>query len=121
MRPADCPPGVFLALPQEEPEGMPLAVKDLFDTAGLVTTYGSPLFADHVPARTAPAVVALEASGYGNVGKTNLHEFAYGTTSENPHFGVVPNPLAPGRVAGGSSGGDPPAPRPRARGPPAGT
>src|SRR5918992_2075726 len=106
MRPADCPPGVFLALPQEEPEGMPLAVKDLFDTAGLVTTYGSPLFADHVPARTAPAVVALEASGYGNVGKTNLHELAYGTTSENPHFGVVPNPLAPGRVAGGSSGGN---------------
>lgn len=44
-------------------------------------------------------------AGYANVGKTNLHEFAYGTTSENPHFGNVPNPLAPGRVAGGSSGG----------------
>src|SRR5262245_49888331 len=43
--------------------------------------------------------------GYANVGKTNLHEFAYGTTSENPHFGNVPNPIAPGRVAGGSSGG----------------
>ena len=47
----------------------------------------------------------LEAAGYANVGKTNLHEFAYGTTSQNPHFGTVPNPLAPGRVAGGSSGG----------------
>ena len=47
----------------------------------------------------------LEAAGYGVVGKTNLHEFAYGTTSENPHFGAVPNPAAPGRVAGGSSGG----------------
>ena len=97
---------MFLALPDEQPGGIPLAVKDLFDTAGLVTTYGSPLFASHVPERTAPAVAALEANGYVNVGKTNLHEFAYGTTSENPHFGVVPNPVAPGRVAGGSSGGN---------------
>lgn len=102
----DCPPGVFLALPEEEPEGIPLAVKDLFDTAGLVTTYGSPLYAEHVPSTTAAAVTQLEAAGYGDVGKTNLHEFAYGTTSENPHFGVVPNPLAPDRVAGGSSGGN---------------
>ncbi len=106
MHPADAPPGVFLALPEEPPEGAPLAVKDLFDTAGLVTTYGSPLFADHVPAETAPAVAALEAAGHGIVGKTNLHEFAYGVTSENPHFGVVPNPGHPGRVAGGSSGGN---------------
>ena len=101
-----CPRGVFLALPDVEPEGRPLAVKDLFDTAGLVTTYGSPLFAEHVPDATAPAVIALQRSGWANVGKTNLHEFAYGTTSENPHFGVVPNPIAPGRVAGGSSGGN---------------
>jgi aspartyl-tRNA(Asn)/glutamyl-tRNA(Gln) amidotransferase subunit A len=106
LRPEECPPGVFLALPEEPPLGSPLAVKDLFDTAGLVTTYGSPLFASHVPTRTAPAVAALEAAGYCVVGKTNLHEFAYGTTSENPHFGVVPNPVAPGRVAGGSSGGN---------------
>ena len=106
MKPWDCPPGVFLTLPEKAPAGIPLAVKDLFDTAGLVTTYGSPLFTEHVPAVTAPAVAALEAAGYGNVGKTNLHEFAYGTTSENPHFGVVPNPVAPGRVAGGSSGGN---------------
>jgi aspartyl-tRNA(Asn)/glutamyl-tRNA(Gln) amidotransferase subunit A len=47
----------------------------------------------------------LEDAGYANVGKTNLHEFAYGITSENPHFGTVPNPVAPGRIAGGSSGG----------------
>ena len=47
----------------------------------------------------------LEAAGYANVGKTNLHEFAYGTTSENEHFGTVPNPRYPGHVAGGSSGG----------------
>ena len=84
---------------------MRLAVKDLFDTAGVATTYGSILFVDHVPSKTAEAVQRLEAGGYVNVGKANLHEFAYGTTSENPHFGTVPNPRASGRVAGGSSGG----------------
>ena len=85
--------------------GIPLAVKDLFDTAGLTTTYGSILFAEHVPERTAEAVLRLERVGYTVDGKTNLHEFAYGVTSENPHFGTVPNPLMAGRVAGGSSGG----------------
>jgi aspartyl-tRNA(Asn)/glutamyl-tRNA(Gln) amidotransferase subunit A len=59
-----------------------------------------------VPERTAEAVRRLEAAGWANVGKTNLHELAYGVTSENPHFGTVPNPVAPGRVAGGSSGGN---------------
>jgi aspartyl-tRNA(Asn)/glutamyl-tRNA(Gln) amidotransferase subunit A len=96
---------IFLARPEAEQEGIPLAVKDLFDTAGLTTTYGSIIFADHVPDQTAEAVRRLEESGYANVGKTNLHEFAYGVTSQNPHFGTVPNPIAPGRVAGGSSGG----------------
>ena len=70
-----------------------------------MTTYGSILFAEHVPSQTAEAVRRLEAAGYANIGKTNLHEFAYGTTSENEHFGTVPNPLRPGRLAGGSSGG----------------
>jgi aspartyl-tRNA(Asn)/glutamyl-tRNA(Gln) amidotransferase subunit A len=97
--------GIFLARPEEPGPGIPLAVKDLLDTAGLTTTYGSAIFADHVPASTAEAVRRLEAAGYANVGKTNLHEFAYGITSENPHFGTVPNPIAPGRIAGGSSGG----------------
>ena len=96
---------IFLARPDAPVDGIPLAVKDLLDTAGLTTTYGSAVFADHVPAQSAEAVVRLEAAGYANVGKTNLHEFAYGITSENPHFGTVPNPIAPGRVAGGSSGG----------------
>jgi Asp-tRNA(Asn)/Glu-tRNA(Gln) amidotransferase A subunit family amidase len=102
------PDGIFLARPPDAdavPPGQRLAVKDLFDTAGLVTTYGSILFADHVPAETAEAVRRAETAGYRNVGKTNLHEFAYGTTSQNPHFGTVPNPLARGRLAGGSSGG----------------
>jgi aspartyl-tRNA(Asn)/glutamyl-tRNA(Gln) amidotransferase subunit A len=89
----------------EPGEGIRLAVKDLFDTAGLVTTYGSILFASHVPSVTAEAVRRLEAAGYANVGKTNLHEFAFGITSENEHFGTVPNPLRAGRIAGGSSGG----------------
>jgi aspartyl-tRNA(Asn)/glutamyl-tRNA(Gln) amidotransferase subunit A len=97
--------GIFLARPEQVGQGVELAVKDLFDTAGLTTTYGSAVFADHVPSSTAVAVARLEAAGYATVGKTNLHEFAYGVTSENPHFGTVPNPIAPGRIAGGSSGG----------------
>jgi len=96
---------IFLARPEAPGEGVPLAVKDLFDTAGLETTYGSAVFAGNVPERTAEAVAQLGTAGYANVGKTNLHEFAYGVTSQNPHFGTVPNPSAPGRLAGGSSGG----------------
>jgi aspartyl-tRNA(Asn)/glutamyl-tRNA(Gln) amidotransferase subunit A len=96
---------VWLARPEPPPAGVPVAIKDLIDTAGLVTTYGSTIFADHVPARSAEAVVRLEAAGYGVAGKTNLHEFAYGISSQNPHFGTVPNPRYPGRLAGGSSGG----------------
>jgi Asp-tRNA(Asn)/Glu-tRNA(Gln) amidotransferase A subunit family amidase len=63
------------------------------------------VFADHVPSTTAESVRRAEAAGYANIGKTNLHEFAYGITSENEHYGAVPNPVAPGRIAGGSSGG----------------
>jgi aspartyl-tRNA(Asn)/glutamyl-tRNA(Gln) amidotransferase subunit A len=99
------PDGIFLARPERPAAGIRLAVKDLFDTAGLTTTYGSILFVDHVPDRTATAVARLEAAGYANVGKANLHEFAYGVSSVNPHFGTVPNPLSPERIAGGSSGG----------------
>jgi aspartyl-tRNA(Asn)/glutamyl-tRNA(Gln) amidotransferase subunit A len=95
----------WLARPERPPAGTPVAVKDLLDTAGLVTTYGSILFADHVPEETAAAVQLLEGAGYGVAGKTNLHEFAYGISSQNEHFGTVPNPRYPGRLAGGSSGG----------------
>jgi aspartyl-tRNA(Asn)/glutamyl-tRNA(Gln) amidotransferase subunit A len=97
--------GIFLARPENALPGIPLAVKDSFDTAGLVTTYGSIIFAEHVPERTAAAVERLEAAGYAIVGKANLYEFAYGMTSDNPHFGDVPNPLDAGRIPGGSSGG----------------
>jgi aspartyl-tRNA(Asn)/glutamyl-tRNA(Gln) amidotransferase subunit A len=97
--------GIFLAVPDDSPPGIPLAVKDLLDTAGLTTTYGSAVFAEHVPSVSADSVRLAEAAGYANIGKTNLHEFAYGITSENARFGTVPNPNAPGRIAGGSSGG----------------
>jgi aspartyl-tRNA(Asn)/glutamyl-tRNA(Gln) amidotransferase subunit A len=85
--------------------GTTLAIKDLFDTAGVRTTYGSAVFGNHMPDTTAEAVLRLERAGYASIGKANLHEFAWGITSENPHHGWVPNPVAPGRVSGGSSGG----------------
>ena len=97
--------GIWLARPDMVGAGTPVAVKDLLDTAGLTTTYGSALFVDHVPAESAEAVRRLEAAGYSVAGKTNLHEFAYGISSQNPHYGTVPNPAFPGRLAGGSSGG----------------
>jgi aspartyl-tRNA(Asn)/glutamyl-tRNA(Gln) amidotransferase subunit A len=97
--------GIWLARPDAVAAGTPVAVKDLLDTAGLATTYGSALFVDHVPAESAESVRRLEAAGYAVAGKTNLHEFAYGISSQNAHFGTVPNPAFPGRLAGGSSGG----------------
>jgi aspartyl-tRNA(Asn)/glutamyl-tRNA(Gln) amidotransferase subunit A len=96
---------VFITTIDDPPAGTRLAVKDILDTAGVRTTYGSLIFQDHVPESSAEAVSLLESSGYADVGKANLHEFAFGMTSENPHYGTVPNPLAPGRIAGGSSGG----------------
>ena len=86
--------------------GRRLLVKDLFDTAGTRTTYGSRIYADHVPARTAPAVQRLVDAGAVIVGKANLHEFAWGVTSQNPWYGTVRNPAHPGRTTGGSSGGN---------------
>jgi aspartyl-tRNA(Asn)/glutamyl-tRNA(Gln) amidotransferase subunit A len=97
--------GIWLGRPDQVGAGEPVAVKDLLDTAGLTTTYGSALFADHVPAASADAVRLIEAGGFAVAGKTNLHEFAYGISSQNAHYGTVPNPVAPGRLAGGSSGG----------------
>ena len=86
--------------------GKRLLVKDLFDTAGIRTTYGSKIYADHVPTRTAPSVKRLLDAGATLVGKANLHEFAWGVTSQNPWYGTVQNPRHPGKMAGGSSGGN---------------
>jgi aspartyl-tRNA(Asn)/glutamyl-tRNA(Gln) amidotransferase subunit A len=86
--------------------GRRLLVKDLIDTAGIRTTYGSRVYADHVPTHTASAVERLVAAGAVVVGKANLHEFAWGVTSQNPWYGTVHNPRHPGRTTGGSSGGN---------------
>jgi Asp-tRNA(Asn)/Glu-tRNA(Gln) amidotransferase A subunit family amidase len=86
--------------------GVPLLVKDLIDTAGIRTTYASAIYRDHVPSDTAPAVRALEAEGAIVVGKANADEFAWGVCGQNVHYGDVVNPVAPDRIAGGSSSGN---------------
>jgi len=85
--------------------GIPIAHKDLIWTKGVRTTSGSKLFADFVPDSDAPVVSKLADAGAVMVGKTGLHELAYGVTSDNPHYGAVRNPRDPERSPGGSSGG----------------
>ena len=92
--------------PQGALAGVPLVVKDLIDTAGLRTTYGSPLFAGHVPIASASSVARLLAAGCILLGKANLHEFAWGVFSRNRSYGDVRNPARPARIPGGSSGGN---------------
>jgi aspartyl-tRNA(Asn)/glutamyl-tRNA(Gln) amidotransferase subunit A len=86
-------------------EGVPFAAKDLLDTAGLETTYGSLIFAGHVPSRTAAAVETLQGAGAILLGKTATHEFGWGITTTSAHGSATRNPWSPARVAGGSSGG----------------
>jgi aspartyl-tRNA(Asn)/glutamyl-tRNA(Gln) amidotransferase subunit A len=86
-------------------EGVPFAAKDVFDSAGVVTTYGSSLFRTHVPDTDAAAVALLREAGAILVGKTATHEFAWGVTTVNPHYGPTRNPWDRERVVGGSSGG----------------
>ncbi|VEN75231.1 Amidase signature enzyme [Candidatus Desulfarcum epimagneticum] len=85
--------------------GVPYACKDMFMTQGIRTTGGSKVLEDWIPDRDADAVQKLSAAGGVLLGKLNLHEFAYGATGENKHFGTVPNPFDPSRLAGGSSSG----------------
>jgi amidase len=85
--------------------GLPIAVKDLADTAGIRTTYGSPLFADHVPDADAPHVALLKAAGAVIIGKTNTPEFGAGSQTFNPVFGATRNPWDTRMTPGGSSGG----------------
>ena len=85
--------------------GIPIAHKDLISTKGVATTSGSKLFRDNVPQVDAPIVEKLAAAGTVMLGKTGLHELAYGITSDNPHFGTIRNPRDPARTPGGSSGG----------------
>ena len=83
--------------------GVPLLVKDVFDTAGIRTTAGSRVYGERVPRASARAVVALEAAGAIVIGKTNCDEFAWGVTGQNAFYGDVGNPKRPGRIPGGSS------------------
>jgi aspartyl-tRNA(Asn)/glutamyl-tRNA(Gln) amidotransferase subunit A len=85
--------------------GIPLTLKDLYCTAGVRTTAGSRILADFVPAASATATERLLASGAVLLGKTNLHEFAAGVTTDNPHWGTCQNPWKLGYIPGGSSGG----------------
>jgi aspartyl-tRNA(Asn)/glutamyl-tRNA(Gln) amidotransferase subunit A len=85
--------------------GVPVAVKDLFATKGVRTTAGSKILADWVPDFDATVVAKLNDAGAVSVGKLGLHEFAYGTTSDNVHFGAIHNPWNLDCVPGGSSGG----------------
>lgn len=85
--------------------GVPVALKDLIDTANVRTTAGSALYKDRVPERDAEVVRRLRQAGAVIVGKNNLHEFAYGGSSLVSYFGEVHNPWDVGRMAGGSSGG----------------
>ena len=85
--------------------GIPISLKDNLYTAGLRTTGGSGFLRDFLPLQDAAVVTSLKNSGAILIGKTNLHEFAYGVTSNNPHFGPVRNPWDLDRIPGGSSGG----------------
>src|SRR5437667_6084279 len=85
--------------------GVPVALKDLIDTAGVRTTAASAVFKDRVPEEDAEVVHRLRAAGAVLLGKLNMHEFAYGATSVTSYFGAVHNPWNPDYIAGGSSGG----------------
>ncbi len=85
--------------------GIPISLKDNIYTAGVRTTAGSKILRDFIPQHDAPLVVRLREAGTVILGKTNMHEFAYGVTSNNPHYGPVRNPWDLARIPGGSSGG----------------
>jgi aspartyl-tRNA(Asn)/glutamyl-tRNA(Gln) amidotransferase subunit A len=85
--------------------GIPIALKDNFYTRGVRTTAGSKILASFIPKEDSEVAARLAAVGAILLGKTNMHEFAYGITSENPHYGPVHNPWALDRISGGSSGG----------------
>ncbi len=85
--------------------GIPVTLKDLYETSGVRTTAGSRFFSDHVPDSDAFTVQKLKSAGAVLLGKLNMHEIALGVTNENPHFGACCNPWDTSRIPGGSSGG----------------
>ncbi|MCC7412770.1 MAG: amidase [Gammaproteobacteria bacterium] len=97
LRARGAPPGPL--------HGVPLAIKDAIDTAGVRTTGGTRVLTDWIPPADATVVRLLRAAGAVVLGKTNLHEWSFGITSANPHYGAVRNPYARECIPGGSSGG----------------
>lgn len=85
--------------------GIPIALKDNIDTAGILTSAASAIYADRVPAEDAECVIRLRQAGAVFLGKTNLHEFAYGGSSADSYYGPVHNPWQLDHIPGGSSGG----------------
>ena len=85
--------------------GIPIAIKDLFDTAGIRTTIGSKFFAENIPEQDAFVIEKVKQAGAIIVGKTNTHEIALGITGTNPHYGTARNPWDTTRIPGGSSSG----------------
>lgn len=85
--------------------GIPISLKDNFWTRGIRTTAGSTILSDFIPEIDSDVAARLARAGAILLGKTNMHEFAYGITGENPHYGSSRNPWAPERISGGSSGG----------------
>jgi aspartyl-tRNA(Asn)/glutamyl-tRNA(Gln) amidotransferase subunit A len=85
--------------------GIPIGLKDLYETAGIRTTAGSKVFANHVPAKDCTVARKLCEAGSVLLGKLNTHEFAWGTTTNNPFYGATHNPWDLDRIPGGSSGG----------------
>lgn len=85
--------------------GLPIAHKDLVETAGIRTTFGSPIYRDHVPTRDALLVTRLKTAGALTIGKTNTPEFGAGSQTFNPVFGATRNPYDLSKTCGGSSGG----------------
>jgi len=99
-------PQAEISAPQDAPlYGIPIAVKDLYNTKGVRTTAGSKFFADYVPNEDAAALTKVKDAGAQIIGKTNTHEIALGVTNYNPHFGACRNPWDVTRAPGGSSGG----------------
>jgi aspartyl-tRNA(Asn)/glutamyl-tRNA(Gln) amidotransferase subunit A len=85
--------------------GIPIAIKDMLDTSGIRTTYGSTVFRNNIPERDAFVVARLKEAGAVILGKTNTDEFALGAATNNPHYGATNNPWCIDRTPGGSSGG----------------
>ena len=85
--------------------GIPFGLKDLYDTAGIETAAGSKVLRGRIPAEDSACARRLREAGAVLIGKTNTHEFAWGTTTNNPHTGATHNPWALDRIPGGSSGG----------------